>query len=108
MGSILVIDSDTQHAAELARAVQTDGHMVTVCTEVQQAVSCLKSRPVDAVVLVSNPVGDWRNNAAELRIYAFQIAEPPQIVCLLRGPHRGPAEQLYGSRRGLKVVYEDN
>jgi hypothetical protein len=30
----------------------------------------------------------------------------PPIICLMRGPYRGPNERVYAARKGFKVVYE--
>jgi hypothetical protein len=58
------------------------------------------------VVIVTTPGPNWNVGVEAIRHATNHMPEMPQIVCLLRGPYRGPAEKVYAAMKGFKVIYE--
>ena len=107
MGHVLILDSDSAHAAELARRLQAASCRTTVCSERQQACDILRKQQVDIAILVSDSTTDWKSSAKWLRYAVNHLQDTPQFVCVLRGPYLGPRERLYGTRHGVRVIYEN-
>jgi len=106
MRHALLLDDDGHHAKQVEWALSCISCQATACADLQSAITLLQKQPFDAVIIVANPGMDWDLRVEFIRRFAFQLQEPPQIVCLLRGPYRGPNERVYASRKGFKVVYE--
>lgn len=106
MEQILLLDTDAEHARQIAAVLGCIPCQTTICVDAQTAVTLLKKRTFDVVLVVAVPKLDWDVQVEFVRHAALQVPEPPQIVCLLRGPYRGPAERVYGARKGFKVMYE--
>jgi DNA-binding response OmpR family regulator len=107
MGHVLILDSDSAHAAELVRELQTASCRTTMCSERQDAMDILRKQQIDIVILVSNPAVDWKSSAKWLYCASRHLQNPPQIVCVIRTPYQGPSERLYGARHGVRVIYEN-
>jgi DNA-binding response OmpR family regulator len=103
---ILIVDSDPVHAAELEDALHTVNCRVLVCSEQEAALNTIRAEHVDLLIVVPSSPELWRKDAESLCDAVRQFEERPQIVCILRGPYRGPAERLYGDRLSIKVLYE--
>jgi len=108
MGNVLILGSDDVLAHELARGLQSVSCRTTVCCDRQQAIDTLKKQAVDIVVLISGTATDWKTSVEAFRGTLDQLQDPPQIICVLCGPYRGPADRLYGARRGVRVIYENH
>ena len=106
MGLILLLDADTEHANEIASALRNVSCQTVICSTLQTASSLLQTRTVESVVISTVLDSDWTRLADIIRAVVFHLPEPPQIVCLLRGTYRGPAERVYAARKGFKVIYE--
>jgi hypothetical protein len=60
----------------------------------------------EVIVVVTTPGPNWHSVVEAIRHEINDSPDPPQIVCLLLGPYRGPAERVYAARKGFKVIYE--
>ena len=107
MGHVLILDSDSAHAADLAHGLQAASCRTTVCSSMQQAIDSLRRHPVDIAILVSDSATDWKSSAKWLHNAVGHLRDTPQLVCVLRGPYQGPGERLYGARHGVRVIYEN-
>jgi DNA-binding response OmpR family regulator len=103
---VLILDADPIHAADLEDALDTVNCKVLVCAEQGAALNAIRTEFVDLVVMVPLSPMRWRRDAKSLCDAMSQLEEWPRIICVLRGPYRGPAERLYGDRLNIKVMYE--
>lgn len=106
IGQVLIVDSDPIHVAELEDALHTVNCRVLVCSEKEEAVDTLRAEHVDLVAIVPSSPAQWRKEADSLCDAVRQLEDKPQIMCILRGPYKGPSDRLYGDRLNIKVVYE--
>jgi hypothetical protein len=107
MGLVLLLDSDAEHANEIASVLRTISCQTVICSTLQTASLLLQTRAFESVVVSTRALdSDWRGLVDIIRNVASHLPEPPQIVCLLRGPYRGPAVRVYAARKGFKVIYE--
>lgn len=108
MDTVLILDSDPQHAAELERVLTALSCRAILCRERRSALDILGQRVVDIVVLVAKVTDEWKASMEVLSGAARQSTNPPGLACILRGPYEGPSEKLYGARRGIRVIYEQH
>jgi predicted MPP superfamily phosphohydrolase len=106
MGNILILDSGCKLGTELARSIQAISCRASLCSDQEQVIDILRKQRVDIVILISDTQTDWKASVEALRDALSQLQNPPQIVCILCGPHQGPSDRLYGTRRGVRVIYE--
>ena len=106
MSRVLLLDPDGDHAKQIEWVLRGISCQTTACTDVQGALSLLQRRQFDVVLVVSVPGVDWDLRVDFIRRAVIRLPDSPQIVCLLRGPYRNPAERVYAARKGFKVVYE--
>jgi DNA-binding response OmpR family regulator len=106
ISSVLIIDSDPVHVAELVEALHVVNCGILVCGELEAALKTIRMENVDIVVLVSHSLAHWRRDAESLCQAVRQLGDAPQVICVLRGPYNGPSERLYGDRLNVKVLYE--
>lgn len=108
MGHVLILDSDSAHAVELAHGLHAAAYcQTTVCSEREQACGVLRTQKVDIAILMFDAAADWKSTAKRLRYAVDHLQDMPQFVCVLRGPYQGPSERLYGVRHGMRVIYEN-
>ena len=103
---VLIVDSDPIHVAELEDALHSINCRVSVCAEQEAALNTIRAEHVDLVIMVPTSPVLWRKDAECFCGAVRQLEEQPQIVCVLRGPYKGPGERLYGDRLNIKVMYE--
>lgn len=103
---VLIVDSDPVHAADLEDALHMVNCRVLVCSERASALNTLQAEHVDLVVMVPASPTQWRKDAKFLCDAVRESEKQPQIVCVLRGPYKGPSDRLYGDRLNIKVLYE--
>lgn len=108
MDTILILDPDHEHAAALGRALTALSCSAILCRERRAALDILRRRVVDVVVLVAKVTDEWKACMEALSGATMQRANPPGMACILRGPYEGPSEKLYGARRGIRVIYEQD
>ena len=106
MEQVLLVDSDSEHARAMASALRSISCQATICAGVKSAMALMRRCGFAAIVVVAVPGASWTDPIEAIRHVAFQAIEPPQIICLLRGPYRGPTERVYAARKGFKVIYE--
>jgi hypothetical protein len=93
------------HAAELELALKPV-RWVAVCSERQEAIEAVKSIDIDLVVLVPDPPIHWKKDAESIRGVIGELPNPPEVLCILRRPCKGPSDRLHGDRLKVKVIYE--
>ena len=106
INQVLIVNSDPIHAANLEDALHAVNCRVLVCVEKEGALNTIRTEHVDLVIMVPPSPAMWRKDADSFCDAVRQLEEQPQIVCLLRGPYKGPGERLYGDRLNIKVMYE--
>ncbi len=109
MGHVLIFDSDSKHAAELAHELRAVVSQATVCSEKDQVIQILRKQQVDIAILVSEVAADWESNAQWLRhaVSHFQDQNLPEVVCALRSSYHPLSERLFGARHGVRVIHEN-
>ena len=107
MGHVLILDSDSAHAAELAHGLQAASCRTTVCLDRQQAIGISRAQQVDIVVLVPASSSQWRTDTESYCKAVREIENPPLIMCVLHGPSKGPSDRLYGDQLGVRVLHEE-
>lgn len=100
---LLLLDSDSRHAEELAASLRANGCAVTSCADIRTALRALTSSIFEVNLVVSVRLGDWKKPVAEIR----DGGPAPRILCLARS-YRGPVERLEAERLGVRFVYSDN
>lgn len=106
MNRILLLDADDAHARGIAWALRAISCRTMVCSNLETAVSILQIQTFDAVVVVTSPGRDWEVRVDVIRQATFNTTEQPPVLCLMRGPYRGPAERVYATRTGFTVIYD--
>jgi hypothetical protein len=106
MEQILLFDADAEHARQIVAALGSISCRATICVDIQSAVSLLERQLFDVVLVVTVPRLDWDISVEFVRHSVLRLAEPPRIICLLRGPYCGPNARVYAARKGFRVVYE--
>jgi DNA-binding NtrC family response regulator len=106
MGRVLLLDADQNHATAIAWALRSISCQTTTSSNLQSVLSFLEMQKFDVVVVVTTPGPNWNVAVEAIRYATNHMTELPQIVCMLRGPYRGPAERVYAARKGFKVIYE--
>jgi hypothetical protein len=105
MDRVLILDSDPIHAAELESALQ-GVRSVSVFHERQDVVETVKRQAIDLLVIVPNPPIHWRTDAESIRGAINGLRNPPEVLCILRRPCKGPSDRLHADRLKVKVIYE--
>lgn len=106
MEQALLIDSDRRHAAEITAALQAAACRFTVVETIRDAISFLRKHDVEAIILSADQQSDWQKDVGMLVEQKHPLGLQIPIFCLLRGSYRGPANRIWGARRGVRVVYE--
>jgi hypothetical protein len=108
MGHVLILDSDPNHAAELAHELHAVFCRATVCSERRQVIETLRKEQVDIAILVSEAAADWESNAQWLRDAVSEVhhQDPPAVICALRSSYHALSERLFGARHGVRVIHE--
>lgn len=106
MARLLLLDADGHHARQVQSALRRLSSQTTICTDLQSVIYSIQRQRFDLIIVVADPGLDWDIGVEFVRHSAFRMPDPPQIVCLLRGPYQGPNQRVYAARRGFKVVYE--
>ena len=104
---VLIVDADALHVAALEDELRTVNCRVSVCSGLQAAVATLRAEHVDLVVMVPPFPARWKEDADSLCDAVRQLEDRPQILCILRGPYRGPGNRLYGDRLNVRVLHEE-
>jgi hypothetical protein len=106
MGRVLLLDTDSEHATNITWALRSISCQITTCSSLRSAVSFLQMQKFEVFVVVTTPGPSWSVAVEAIRQAINHMSEMPQIVSLLRGPYRGPAEKVYAARKGFRVIYE--
>ena len=106
MEQILLIDPDPEHACAAASALKTLRCEVAICPNPRTAAALIARRAFAVIVAAVPPKAGWDSFVDTVRHVALQLPQPPEIICLLRGPYCGPSERVYAARKGFKVIYE--
>lgn len=108
MARALIIDTDRRRAMEIAGALRIIGCRGVVRTSISEAIDLLSLEPVDVLIVSEGQSTCWQNAVMALLSILQELPNRPQIFSILRGPYRGPADRLWGARRGVRVIYEQN
>jgi hypothetical protein len=106
MARVLLLDPDPVHAAELKTALRALTGDTTVCGRLEEVSRLLRER-TEVLIAVSEGGELWKAEAKRLRQLTDKVAGTIQIICLLRGPYRGPGDRLHGARHGIRVIHEE-
>ena len=106
MGRVLLFDSDSQHAIGVADALRGRVGRLIVCSALDDALATLRKQPCDLLIYAADPTTEWKASMEIVRWMISQLQEPPELLCLLPGPRRGPDERVYAAQRRFGVVYE--
>ncbi len=102
---VLIVDSDPIHAAELEDALQTVNCRVLVCSEQESALNAIRAEHFCLVIIVPPSPSVWRKDTGSFCDAVRRLGRMPEIVCVLRGPYKGPGERLYGDKLGVRVIH---
>jgi hypothetical protein len=78
----------------------------SVASTAPDALELLHLHQFDLLILSALSNENWHVSMDALRTSVSQLNNPPKMLCVLRGPYRGPAAEVYGARRGFRVIYE--
>lgn len=106
MPRLLLVDADAEHADSIMRALRSRLCTVSLCNSVENGTAVIAQRTFDAVIVSLFRAQGWDFLVDRIRHAALRTSQPPQVICLLRGPYRGPAEKVHAARKGFRVVYE--
>ena len=106
MDHVLILDSDPEHAAELAHALHRIGLHASVSRDRQMAVEALRKERSDLAVIVFRSPSWWRNDLKSFCDAVRSVERVPEIVCVLRWPPNGPNDRLYGDQLKVGVLHE--
>lgn len=107
MGRVMIVDADAVHVAAMEEALLAVNCKVVVCAELPAAVETLRTEPVDVVVMVHSSRAPWKKDVESLSKAVRQLEEQPHVLCILRGPYRGPSDRLYGDQLNVRVLHEE-
>ncbi len=104
--SVLLLDSDPNHAEELTRSLQALGYGVTTRSDIISVLHGLSNSDFDILIVSSNRPGEWKTYVTRIHKTTRRAKRfPPRILCLAR-VYRGPQERLDAERLGVRLIYE--
>lgn len=109
MGHVLLLDPDAQHRDTVKSLFRSHFGSLVACSTastVADALELLRQHQFDILILSALSNENWHVCMDAVRTALGQSSNPPKILCVLRGPYRGPAAEVYGARRGFRVIYE--
>jgi ActR/RegA family two-component response regulator len=106
MERVIIIDSDSVHAAELQRALESVDCEVAVYGDAKNDFELIRSVCPELVVVV--PRSPMRLGDALVSVHSAlkHLERQPDLLFVLRWLPRGPAERLLGDRWDAQVLYE--
>lgn len=107
MGRVMIVDADAAHVAAMEEALLAINCKVAVCAELSAAVETLRTEPIDVVVMVHSSRAQWKKDVDSLCRAVRELEEQPHVLCVLRGPYRGPSDRLYGDQLNVQVLHEE-
>lgn len=107
MANVLLIDPDWKHAFKIACALRLVSPRIILHADVQDAAETLRAEQIDLVISIPDIDRDWKREVETLQEETSKMLNPPQILCVLRSPYRGPEDRLYGAQRGIQVIHEN-
>jgi hypothetical protein len=106
MNCILLFDPDLHYAAAVMTALRGIPCRVLVSPDLRNAIHLMHVQALECVVVVSPPEADWRTLVDAVQLAAREVPEPPDVICLLRGPYRGSNDRVYAARKGFVLLHE--
>jgi len=106
MNRILLLDPDPYHAAAVVGALRGIPCKAIVVPDLRNAIQLMRVQVVECVVVVSHPKSDWQIQVDAIRLVARDQPDPPDTICLLRGPYQGPTDRVYAARKGFVLLHE--
>lgn len=102
----LLFDPDSNHAAAVMAALRGIPCRVLVVPDLRNAVHLMRVQAFECVVVVSHPEDDWHTLMDAVQLAARALPDPPDVICLLRGPYRGSNDRVYAARKGFVLLHE--
>jgi len=106
MSFVLLLDPDPHHAAAVVGALRVISCKTLVASDLRNAIHLLSTQAVECVVMASVADGVWHHEVDAISHAAHELPDPPDIICLLRGPYRGPNDRVYAARKGVVLIHE--
>jgi DNA-binding NarL/FixJ family response regulator len=103
--SVLLLDSDPNHAEGLTRTLQSLGYVVTTCSDIHSVLHGLSNSDFDVLIVSSNRPSEWRTYITQIHKITRTKRYPSRVICLAR-VYRGPQERLDAERLGVRFIYE--
>lgn len=106
MDNVLILDSDSKHAAKLQRALESVGCEVAVCGDAKNGIEMIRSVCPELVVVVPHSPRTLGDALASVHSAVKQLERQPELLFVLRWTPRGFAKRLLGDRWNAQVFYE--
>lgn len=103
---ILILDADVDHAEELAEALSVVGFRASVVRARDAVVAAIKRGVVDLVIIVPHSPSWWRNDLKSFCEAIRNVADRPEIMCVLPWPAKGPGDRIFGDELNVRVLHE--
>jgi CheY-like chemotaxis protein len=103
--SVLLLDSDLNHADVLTRSLHGAGYVVTTRSDIRSTLHTLGHCDFHIVILSSYRADEWKSYIDHILKITRKKKDPPHVVVLVR-VYRGPKERLDAERKGVRLVYE--
>ena len=106
MSIVLLVDPNPHHAAAVVGALRGISCKIIVIPDRPNAIHLMRVHAVECVVMASASDVDWHQETDILLQAAHELPNPPDIICLLRGPYQGPNDRVYATRKGFVLIHE--
>lgn len=106
MNRILLLDHDPHHAAAVVAALRSVPCRTIVVPDLNGAIHLLHVQPVECAIITCASDTAWHHEIDVILQAARELPDPPDIICLLRGPYRGPSDRVYAARKGFVLIHE--
>lgn len=103
--SVLLLDSDPNHAERLGLSLQSLGYVVTICPEIHNVLRALSNSDFNILIVSSNRPGEWRTYITRIHKITRTKRYSPPVLYVAR-VYRGPQERLDVERLGVRLIYE--
>ena len=106
LNCILLLDHDPHHAAAVMAALPNVPCRTIVAPDLNGALHLLHVQPVECAIITCVSDIAWHHQIDFILQAARELPDPPDIICLLRGPYRGPSDRVYAARKGFVLIHE--
>ncbi len=106
MDHVLIFDSDSKHAAELRRGLESVGCEVGVYGDAKDDLELIRSVCPELVLVVPRTPMTLEDALASVHSAVRHLERQPELLFVLRWTPRGIVERLLGDRWNVQVLYE--